>query len=72
MKEYVKTCYECQIRGEPKKNNLIRMIPPINLFQRWRIDIIGSFPTTENENHYIIVVVDYFSKWLKVRLKMCS
>ena len=23
VKEYVKTCYECQMRGEPKKNNLI-------------------------------------------------
>ena len=34
VEEYVKTCYECQMRGGPKKNNPIRIIPPMDLFQR--------------------------------------
>ena len=32
--DYIKICYECQMRGGPKKNNPIRMIPPMDLFQR--------------------------------------
>ena len=67
VEEYVKICYECQIRGGPKKNNSIRMISPMDLFQRWRIDIVRSLPMTEDRNCYIIVAVDYFSKWLEAR-----
>jgi transposase InsO family protein len=61
--DYVKTCYECQIREESKKNNPIRMIPPMDLFQRWEIDIVGPLLTTEDGNRYIIITVDYFSRW---------
>ena len=59
VEEYVKTCYEYQIRGRPKKNNSIQMIPPMDLFQRWRIDIVESLLMTEDGKCYIIVVVDY-------------
>ena len=62
IEEYIKTYYKYQMRGEPKKNNLIRMIPPMDLFQRWEIDIVGSLLMTEDGNRYIIVVVDYFNK----------
>ena len=67
VEEYVKTYYECQMRGGPKKNNLIRMIPPMDLFQRWEIDIVGPLLTTEDGNRYIIVTVDYFSRWPEAR-----
>ena len=65
VEEYIKICYECQIRGGLKKNNPIWMIPPIDLFQRWEIDIVGSLPMTENGNRYIIIMVDYFNRWPK-------
>src|ERR1043165_4544120 len=68
IEEYIKTCYECQMREGPKKNNLIWMIPPMDLFQRWKIDIVGSLSMTEDGNRYIIIVVDYFSKWPEARL----
>ena len=29
------------------------------------IDIVGPCPITENRNEYIIVVVDYYTKWTK-------
>ena len=68
IEEYIKTYYEYQMREGPKKNNLIRMIPPMNLFQRWKINIVGLLLTTEDGNHYIIVAVDYFSRWSEVRV----
>ena len=43
------------------------MIPPIDLFQRWKINIVGSLLITEDRNYYMIVAVDYFSKWLEAR-----
>src|ERR1044071_1669824 len=55
------------MRGGPKKNNLIRMIPPIDLFQRWGIDIVGPLLMTEDGNRYIIVAINYFSKWTEAR-----
>src|ERR1043165_4516025 len=67
VEEYVKTCYECQMRGGPKKNNPIRMIPPMDLFQKWGIDIVGPLPTTEDGNRYIVVAMDYFSRWPEAR-----
>src|ERR1044072_2706106 len=65
--DYVKTCYECQMRGGPKKNNPIRMIPPMDLVQRWRIDIVRPLPTTEDGTRYIVVAMDYFSRWPEAR-----
>ena len=55
------------MRGGPKKNNLIRMIPLMDLFQRWRINIVGPLPTIENKNRYIIIAVYYFSRWPEAR-----
>src|ERR1044072_2606178 len=44
------------------------MIPPMDLFQRWGIDIVvGPLPMTEDGNHYIIVAIDYFSRWPEAR-----
>ena len=65
--DYVKICYECQIRGGPKKNNLIRMISLMDLFQRWRIDIVRPLLMTEEGNRYIVVTMDYFSRWPEAR-----
>ena len=27
------------------------------------MDILGPLPTTENGNKYILLIIDYFSKW---------
>ena len=34
IKEYVKTCWECQRRGGPKENNVKITNPPEDIFQR--------------------------------------
>jgi len=34
------------------------------LFDVWGIDFMGPFPKS-SQNHYILVAVDYVSKWVK-------
>ena len=41
IKEYVKSCYECQRRGRPKENNQKWTIIPMDIFEWWGIDIVG-------------------------------
>src|SRR6266498_5266133 len=67
IKEYVKSCYKCQRRGGPKENNRKRTIVLMDIFERWRIDIVGSLPQTENGYRYIVVAIDYFSRWPEAR-----
>ena len=61
--EYVKTCWECQQRGTQKQNNMKRTIAPSDIFERWGVDIVGPLLATEKGNRYIIVAMDYFSRW---------
>jgi len=37
----------------------------VEIFDVWRIDFMGPFPAS-NGNQYILVAVDYVSKWVEV------
>lgn len=37
----------------------------VDFFNVWWIDLLGPFPLSRG-NQYILVVVDYISKWVKV------
>ena len=67
MKEYVKTCYACQQRGSQKENNIKRTIKVNNIFERWGIDVVGPLILTEQGNRYIIVAMEYFTRWPEAR-----
>ncbi|MCI74292.1 gypsy retrotransposon integrase-like protein, partial [Trifolium medium] len=34
-------------------------------FAWWGMDLLGPFPTAAGQNRYLIVVVDYFTKWIE-------
>src|SRR6266540_1027660 len=67
IKEYVKSCYECQRRGGPKENNRKRTIVPMDIFERWGIDIVRPLPQMKDRYRYIVVAIDYFSRWPEAR-----
>src|SRR6266540_1048296 len=50
-----------------KQNNQKKTIPPTDIFKRWGIDIVGPLPITREGNRYIIVAMDYFSRWSEAR-----
>ena len=62
IKAYVKSYYQCQLKGLQKKNNLLNPIILIEPFKRIGIDIIGPLSVTERRNRYRIVAMDYFTR----------
>ena len=66
--QFVQRCSECQMHGD-----LIHM-PPSELhaltspwsFSAWGIDIIGKIsPKSSSGHEYILVAIDYFTKWVE-------
>ncbi|KAJ0602741.1 putative nucleotidyltransferase, Ribonuclease H [Helianthus annuus] len=65
----LRKCIDCQ-RHAPKtlrpKNNLV----PVTTawpFQKWAIDVVGPFPNAPGAVKFIIVAVDYFTKWVEAK-----
>ncbi len=63
IKEYVESCNQCQRRGKPQKKNELHSIASVEPFYQIGIDIVGPLPITDKGNKYIVVAVDYFTKW---------
>ena len=74
--QFVQRCRECQMHGDlihVPPSELHALTPPWP-FSVWGIDIIRKIsPKSSNWHDYILVVVDYFTKWVEaasyVRLK---
>src|ERR1044072_95584 len=67
IEAYMKSCYQCQLRGPQKKNNPLNPIIPTGPFERIGIDIVGPLTVTERGNRYIIVAMNYFTRWPEAR-----
>lgn len=67
--KYVNKCHKCQICADK-----IHVPPsPLNVFSAtwsffmWGIDVIGMIePKTANGHQFILVAIDYFTKWIEV------
>ena len=64
---YVKACDKCQ-----RFSNLIRQpseeLTPITAlwpFAQWGLDIMGPFPTALRQLKFLVVGIDYFTKWVE-------
>ncbi|KAJ0911173.1 putative nucleotidyltransferase, Ribonuclease H [Helianthus annuus] len=64
--EFAKNCIECQKLGAISKMDEMPMQPIlfVDVFDVWGIDFMGSFPNSYG-NVYILVAVDYVSKWVE-------
>ncbi|GKE86765.1 reverse transcriptase domain-containing protein [Tanacetum coccineum] len=68
-KEVVDRCDSCQIHG------LVSRLPKIKLtyimspwsFYQWGLDILGPLPEGPRKLKYIIVAIDYFTKWMEAK-----
>ena len=63
IREYVKSCDACQRRGKPKSQMELNPITVHSPFYQIGIDFVGPLPRTERNNRYIIVAMDYLTKW---------
>ncbi|RDX67038.1 Retrovirus-related Pol polyprotein from transposon opus, partial [Mucuna pruriens] len=67
--EHIKKCDKCQRFVEGHK------APPENLhpvmspwpFLKWGVDILGPFPPALGQIKFLIVAVDYFTKWVEAK-----
>ncbi|GJZ93112.1 reverse transcriptase domain-containing protein [Tanacetum coccineum] len=65
----IKACPECQVH-KPVPRNPQEKLNPITspwLFYKWGIDIAGPFPEGPGKVKFLIVVMDYFTKWIKAK-----
>jgi len=64
--KFVKRCDECQRSGNiSKKDEMpLRTMQEVEIFDVWGIDFMGPFPSS-GANKYILVAVDYVSKWVE-------
>ena len=68
-KAYVKVCDQCQqFSNVPKQPSeyLTSMMAPW-LFAQWELDILGSFPLGTRQMKFLVVGIDYFSKWVEAK-----
>ncbi|GJS75756.1 reverse transcriptase domain-containing protein [Tanacetum coccineum] len=63
---FVKACTRCQQVGGISRRDQMPMNPilVVEIFDVWGIDFMGPFPTSYG-NVYILVAVDYVSKWVE-------
>ncbi|GKA31293.1 reverse transcriptase domain-containing protein [Tanacetum coccineum] len=63
--EFVKTCDACQRQGKISQRDEMpqNAIQVCEIFDLWGIDFMGPFPSSRG-NKYILVAVDYLSKWV--------
>nr|KYP74527.1 Transposon Ty3-I Gag-Pol polyprotein [Cajanus cajan] len=66
---YIQKCKECQQFGNAHRQ------PPEALhhmmaawpFSQWGMDILGPFPPAKGQLKFLLVAIDYFTKWIEAR-----
>lgn len=67
--EYVKKCKKCQMFSNvPRKSPTLpsSVLSPIP-FAVWGIDIMGPFPRAKGDLRYLLVAIDYMTKWAEAK-----
>ena len=64
---YVKACDKCQRFSNFIRQPFEELTPMTALwpFAQWELDIMGPFPTTIRQLKFLIVGIDYFTKWVE-------
>ena len=67
IENWIRACPICQARQGPNPKQAARLRSQQSSFplQRVAMDIMGPLPTTARQNKYILVIGDYFTKWVE-------
>lgn len=68
VKNYVKRCVKCQtIKNENRKPaGKIQQISTSHPNEMLGVDIMGPMPRSTQQNEYLLVFVDYFTRWVEL------
>lgn len=64
---FAKKCLQCQ-KHEYLIHRLTKELHPMVspwLFTIWGMDIFGPFPTAQGQRKFLLVAIDYFTKWVE-------
>jgi hypothetical protein len=66
-KKYVQACDSCQCMGQPNHMDDMPLQPQVVLetFERWAMDFVGPIHPPSNQKVYILVCIDYMTKWVE-------
>ncbi|XP_074342173.1 uncharacterized protein LOC141679618 [Apium graveolens] len=67
--EFMKKCKECQLFSNVSQISPVlpsSVLSPI-IFAVWDIDIMGPFPRAKGDIRYLLVSIDYMTKWVEVK-----
>jgi hypothetical protein len=67
--DLVQKCENCQKCAIDKKqhSSLTQLIQPTWPLQRWGLDLLGTLPPAQGNLKYVVVAVEYFSKWIEAK-----
>jgi ribonuclease HI len=67
--ELVQKCENCQkcARDQKQPSSLTQLIQPTWPLQRWGLDLLGLLPPAQGNLKYVVVAVEYFSKWIEAK-----
>jgi hypothetical protein len=67
--DLVQRCENCQkyARDQRQPSSLAQLIQPTWPLQRWGLDLLGPLPPAQENLKYVVVAVEYFSKWIEAK-----
>jgi hypothetical protein len=67
--DLVQKCENCQkfVRDQKQPSSLTQLIQPTWPLQRWGLDLLSPLPLAQGNLKYIVVAVQYFSKWIEAK-----
>nr|KYP57912.1 Pro-Pol polyprotein [Cajanus cajan] len=65
--DYVQKCRECQQFGNTHRQppEVLHHMMSAWPFSQWGMDILGPFPPPKGQLKFLLVAIDYFTKWIK-------
>lgn len=65
--EFAKKCEKCQKHGDSilQPTRELSSIVVVWPFAQWGLDIVGPLPKAPGQRNFLIVAIDYFSKWVE-------
>ncbi|GKF22030.1 reverse transcriptase domain-containing protein [Tanacetum coccineum] len=68
-RKLIRECNDCQVHHLIPRNPQQNLTHVTSLwpFYKWGIDIAGTFPEGPGKVKFLIVAIDYFTKWIKAK-----
>jgi ribonuclease HI len=54
-------------RDQKQPSSLTQLIQPTWPLQRWGLDLLGPLPLAQGNLKYVVVAIEYFSKWIEAK-----